>query len=295
MKTTYIYGAWDLTIQKFVYIGKSNNAPARFKGHMKCSSNVKLRKLVEEKGANSFRLIILEKTSFFELRDWIKREKFWIKKFKREGHPLCNKNDGGGGVTEVSEETRAKMSNGAEESWTPERRKEQSERWSGENNPLYGCIGKDHPRYGMTHTEEVKAKLRESQLGEKNSNYGRYYTEEERAKKSEAMSGVNHPNYGKHPYSEETIRKMSDAHAKPYPAFFNISINKYIPAGINLSRMCEEHTLRRYIFQHLMDKKTKMSRDGWRLATALEIIDYGNESVGEFDRGEIKCLIFSCT
>ena len=148
MKTTYIYGIWDLEIGLFIYIGKSNTPQGRFKGHIKHSSNACVRKFVEEKGVDNFGLVILEKTNFFGIRDWVKREKFWIKKFRKEGHPLCNKNDGGGGPTEQTEEVNAKRSESVKKSWTDERRAEESKRKSGKGNPMYG----------RHHTEESRAK-----------------------------------------------------------------------------------------------------------------------------------------
>ena len=35
----------------------------------------------------------------------------------------------------------------------------------GSKNPMYGKSGKDSPRYGIKHTDEIKQKLREAQLG----------------------------------------------------------------------------------------------------------------------------------
>ena len=53
--------------------------------------------------------------------------------------------------------------------WTEEKRKEQSQKYSGENNPMYGKRGKDapahgrigdkHPMYGKQHTREAKYKI----------------------------------------------------------------------------------------------------------------------------------------
>jgi len=106
---------------------------------------------------------------------------------------LLNKSDGGEGASGCiqNEETRRKR----------------SVKMKGENNPLYGKIGKDRPRYGKKHTQETKDKIRKSlqgnvisekcrqvaseknkvnQLGEKNSFYGRKHTEESRRKMREA-------------------------------------------------------------------------------------------------------------
>ncbi len=58
--------------------------------------------------------------------------------------------------------------------WTEKRRKQQSERYSGEGNPMYGtkgelapCYGRTgdkHPMYGKQHSEEAKAKISKSLL-----------------------------------------------------------------------------------------------------------------------------------
>ncbi|MBC8462422.1 MAG: GIY-YIG nuclease family protein [Deltaproteobacteria bacterium] len=209
MGITYMYSIWDLDIQKFVYIGKSNMPPVRFRGHMKRSANLCLRKLVKEKGADSFELIILERTNFFKLRGWVKREKFWIGKLRKEGHPLCNKNDGGGGVTKHTEEARARIGERAS-NISEEEKVRRSEAWLGENNPWYGrdISGRNNPFFGRHHTEEAKRKNREAHIGKK-------HTEEAKAKTSKALSGENNPRgmLGKC-HTEETREKMRKAHAK---------------------------------------------------------------------------------
>ena len=95
----------------------------------------------------------------------------------------------------------------------------------GENNPLFGRTGKDHHRYGIPHTDEVKRKISiantgnkhsdetkrkmsESRTGEKNNFYGKSHTLETRRKLSKALSGENNPNYGK-TLSIETKKKIS--------------------------------------------------------------------------------------
>ena len=147
MWTTYIYGIWDLEITKFIYVGKSNEPCDRFKGHMEHSGNDCVRKFVEEKGIDNFGLIILERTNFFGVRDWVKREKFWIKKFREEGHPLCNRNGGGGGVTEHTEETKVRMSKSK--------------------------TGENHPMYGEHLSKETKTKI--SQTNEGNESGAKSY------------------------------------------------------------------------------------------------------------------------
>ncbi len=251
MRTTYIYGVWDLGIQKFVYAGKSNMPPIRFKVHMKYSSNEDLRELVAEKGAESFGLIILEKTGFFTPRGWVKREKFWVKKFRKEGHPLCNKNDGGQGPTEHTEETLAKMGVAL----------------SGDNNPR-GFLGKHHTKETLVklskpRSEKTKAKMRKPKSEKtkakiSKANMGHEVTEETRAKISRANTGKKH--------SESHRAKLANASAKPYPAFYNEVTGEYIPAGYNLKLMCEVYKLNPANMGNLRSGNTRCSLRGWRLA-----------------------------
>ncbi len=257
MRITYIYGVWDLDTQKFAYIGKSNKPLIRFKDHMKKSANLYLRELVKEKGVGSFELFILEKTSFFKSRDWVKRERFWVKKFRKEGHPLCNKNDGGGGVTEHTDEARAEMSRTRSGENHPmygkhhsrEANQKNSKSNSGKNNPNYGKFGKDHPSYGHKDSKETRAKKSKAKTGKNNPIYGTHRTEKTKAKLSKASKG-------------------NEYSAKSYPAFYNIKTNEFIPAGSNLKKMCMKQSLNYTVMFNVKTGLTKRSHNGWRLANA---------------------------
>ena len=96
---------------------------------------------------------------------------------------LHNLTDGGEGISNLSDETRKKM----------------SEVKKGENNPNYGKI----------FSEEHRKKLSEARKGENNPNYGKIFSEEHKRKISEAIKGENHHNYGK-TLSEETRRKIGE-------------------------------------------------------------------------------------
>lgn len=58
--------------------------------------------------------------------------------------------------------------------WTKERRAQQSEKYSGRGNPMYGVRGKDAPCYGRT--------------GEKHPMFGKHHTEEAKKKISESLT-----------------------------------------------------------------------------------------------------------
>ena len=290
MKTTYIYGIRCLEINKYIYIGKSNNPRHRY-GRLENAHNNCIQKFAQGYGEDNFRIEELEIVKFKTLEEWVDREKFWKLKLEQEGHPLCNKNDGGGGPTEVSEEVRAKIRKGVSkswtlekrkeqsksfsgegnpmygpsseearnkiiESWTPERRKDQSRKMSGENHPLYGKTGKDHPRFGKHHTEEWKREQSKRMSGEGNPMYGKPQTEESNRKRS------------------ETVKEWHKIHgkptAKPYPALYNVKTEEFILAGRNLAKLCREQNLSYDVMWALTRRHTKQTRDGWRLAMKNE-------------------------
>lgn len=174
MSRTYIYGIRDLEVQRFVWIGKSNTPQGRFREHMRHSHDKDVRKLVEEKGQDNFQLELLETVEFEVSKGWVKQEKFWIKKLRGEGHPLLNKNVGGGGATEHTEETKVK----------------QSKVKSGENNPR-GMLGR-------LHTEEWKRKESERKTGKNNPMYGRYHSEETKQIQSEKRKEWHRANAKSH-------------------------------------------------------------------------------------------------
>ena len=264
MKTTHIYGIRDLELGLFIYIGKGNIPQSRFEDHINGSGSEGVWELVKERGRNNFQIETLEIVEFEVPRDWVKRERFWVKKFREEGHPLCNKNDGGGGPTEHTEEVKAKMCGRIPWNKGVPCREETKCKLrvalSGENSQWYGVTGEAHPAYGYRHTEKALAKI------------------------CEASSGENHPRgfLGKHRTEEwkqnhsEFLRQWHRTHESPtaklYPAFYNVRIRDFIPSGVNLTKMCRENGLLVGPMMNLKYGITKQTRDGWRLATEDEVL-----------------------
>ena len=118
------------------------------------------------------------------------REIFQIREQNTKAPNGYNLTDGGEGLVNPSEETRARMSaNHADV--------------SGKNNPIYG-----KPR-----SPETKAKIKANlpdMRGEKNPHYGKPHSDESKAKMSAACKGKPSPRKGK-PHSPETCAKISAA------------------------------------------------------------------------------------
>ncbi|MBC8459294.1 MAG: hypothetical protein H8D67_14975, partial [Deltaproteobacteria bacterium] len=188
MKITYIYGIEDLELQKFIYIGKGNDTYERLQYLIQHSHNDCVLESIREKGQDNFGLKVLETVEFEVPKDWIVREKFWTTKLREEGHPLCNKNDGGGGPTELSEEQRRHLSRVT----------------TGKKKSKEHCANISRARKGMEFSESHRANIGKASKGRK-------YSAEVCEQRSKAASGENNPFYGKH-HTEEAKAKQSKSH-----------------------------------------------------------------------------------
>jgi len=179
---------------------------------------------------------------------------------------------------------------------------ERSKARSGKNHPNYGKspsqetrdkIGKANT--GKKRTKEQREKTSKTLTGRKlteqhkeNTRLGvlRYYETHEHAQKGKSRSAEfcakvskalqGHPAWNKGiktgPRSKEEnlerVRKMKerDTLGQPYPAFYNIETEEYIPAGRNLKQMCSDYGLSYYKFTDINLGNTKVTRDGWRIA-----------------------------
>jgi hypothetical protein len=93
---------------------------------------------------------------------------------------------------EVSSETRLKLSNA----------------FTGENNPMWGKFGDNHPAFGNKDTHEQRLKKSQRILGENNPMWGKSHTDITKEKISNKVSGELNGMFGK-PRTEETRQKQS--------------------------------------------------------------------------------------
>jgi len=99
-----------------------------------------------------------------------------------------------------------------------------------------------------------------------------------KGKECPQLSGENNGMYGR-THTEETKQGLKESwyeihkemHPKPYPGFYNIKTNEYIPSGMNLKRLCEKKGLNYQNMLNLKREFVSRNRGGWRLATQEEI------------------------
>ena len=142
------------------------------------------------------------------LEDLGEAEVAWIAKLRAQGDRLLNLSDGGLGPTGIS--------------WSEEQREAARVRATGRSIP--SRFGADNPMFGQTHSDEQKARWRESRkgtyAGADNPNFGKFgsdhpgfgHTMSDEAKLILAANrrGSLNPNFGK-TTSAETIAKLSAA------------------------------------------------------------------------------------
>lgn len=193
MKQYYIYKTTNLINQK-QYIGKHY-------GELNDSylgSGKLIKKAIEKYGKENFKKEILyiakdndeaniKEKEFIKIYNAVKDANFYnlheggdggnnnqkiSKSLSEDKHPMYGKHH--------SQETKEKLRNSSLAYWTEDKRKERSEQYSGEGNPMYG-----------------KKKSIESELKRiQNTDFAAYRTSEYRQKMSSAVSGSKNGNYG---------------------------------------------------------------------------------------------------
>jgi group I intron endonuclease len=153
-----------------------------------------------------------------------------------------------------------------------------SEALKGENNPMYGKIGKENPMFGQTLSPDTLVKMSKAKKGISRSAetkakisealLGRIHLPESLAKMSEAKTGQNNPNFGKS-LSKETKAKISEALSKKVFIYFfdpisnKIILHKCFDNYLDTSKYfnCTKRTLFNYI------DKNKLFKEQWVLST----------------------------
>ena len=206
----YVYEHWRSDTNQCFYVGKGAGLRA---WDMKRNRNRHHRNIVTKVCGEGFRVdVVLIETELTE-GEAFSIERRLIENYKKNAVRLANQTSGGEGKSgwKPSEETRKK--------W--------SDIFAGENNPMFGRRGKDHPSFGYKHTEEHKKKVSERMRGKKNPMFGKpapgkgkpsplrgtKQGEETKRKRSLSLRGEKNPMFGRKA-SEETRRKMSESHRK---------------------------------------------------------------------------------
>ena len=213
--TTFIYALIDPFTEEVRYVGKSNRPKERFRDHLYEATvygakrnTHKYRWILQVLNQGSKpRLRILEEVA---LEIWGEREQFWMDHFRAQGCRLTNSCDGGYGVTNISDETRAKLSairTGRKQS--PEAIEKRAAKLRGiARSKEFGAKisatkkGKSNGLEGRPCSPEKAAKISAAQKGKP-----RFISPEHRAA---MVAGVRAALTGK-PRSPETIEKMRAA------------------------------------------------------------------------------------
>ena len=200
------------TLNRKPYIGKTKQKLEKRMAQHRFNSkkgSIGLGAAIRKYGWDNFTVEVLEICPIEKLSE---REIFWITELNSKSPNGYNLTDGGEGLTNPSEETRAKMSANHPDI-------------SGEKNPNFGkktppevCAkisvsnkGKHSERKGKKNSPETCAKISANHAdvsGEKNPNFGKKPSLETLAKMSASKTGENNPNYGK-PRPPETCAKIS--------------------------------------------------------------------------------------
>ena len=223
------------------YIGKSNNPKDRWRGHIKGPVNngvSAIRAAISKYGVEHMTFQII--ASFGSEEEAYTAEAILIAELNTLAPAGYNLTSGGKGGFTASEELRQKL----RRSWTKDRRKQESLRVSGSNNPMYGKKADDALRArlsaankGKTRSAEHRHNLSLALLGKPKSlaarlhlseakrgkpvpavvlrraieaNTGRLLSEAHRRKISEAQRGKKNHAYGKR-LSDARRQQISEA------------------------------------------------------------------------------------
>jgi group I intron endonuclease len=144
-------------------------------------NNMHYQRVVAKHGVDGITVLWKE---FETEKDALEDEINMISEFRALGFNLCNKTDGGEGITGLShsDKTRQKMS-------------------ASKKGKPYKLRGEKSPRYGTKHTEEELLKMSNKLSGKNHPLYGKNHSAETRRKMAKSHTGKT--------VSEETRAKIS--------------------------------------------------------------------------------------
>ena len=214
-----IYKITNLINQK-CYIGQSIQEPIRkrWNKHLymaRQGHTFPLYNAIRKYGAENFKFELID-TGIQDIGELNNKEESNIILYnstdRKFGYNLASKAMGKGSMAESSKEKLRLANIGKVVSY--ETRKKLSLANSGENNPNFGKLGVQSPRYGKHHSSETKRKIaagnkdkiisEETRLKMAQAQKGKVISIETRRKMSEISSKRTH--------SEETKKKMSEIH-----------------------------------------------------------------------------------
>lgn len=118
---------------------------------------------------------------------------------------------------------------------TEEVKKWRSDRWKGENNPMYGKFGEENPNYNKCRPEEVKNKILKS-------NTGKTISDETKQKLREINTGKKH--------THETILKMK---GRPCSKKTKLKAKERFTGGTNPRALKVEHIETSMVFDTIKE------------------------------------------
>jgi NUMOD3 motif len=220
MADVVIYGLVDPFDGQIRYVGKATNPHKRYRCHLNDQTQVRrgrwIRSLLAREA--SPKLAIL---SVCDASNWQQAEQYWIAEIRARGHDLTNHTDGGEGLINATNETRAKLRAAREADWSdpkireerlrtlrsPERRAKISAALTGLKKTPEHIAKLPQNRVGTVLTPAGREKLRQSLVGNKRRQ-GQPVSLETRKKISNALTGRP----GHHtPQTPESNLKRSNA------------------------------------------------------------------------------------
>ena len=171
------------------YVGKTKNIPNK-------------REKEHQKRLNDFSIILEVIDSVDDWRYW---EKHYITLFKNLGHPLINRNSGGGGSEIVKESTKQKISQANK----------------GTIHPTEGRISASNKLKGRKLPPEQVEKIRLAKTGKPNPKKGK--PDGPKPGVSEAHKGRTSPNKGKG--RSVSLYTVSGKYIKTYNSYYDLALD----------------------------------------------------------------------